>query len=201
MSLVKKLLKKPSTEIPAFEREFFADTDRSDHPLKMAIHTYTQLTETSQSIEETYLFMVEDILHSSLYATFYEQLLYTIKENPQLALPLIEAFEKDQQERERLISEMSEYHLSYIVNGGQCKGCPVCENHGDVDEIVEVFHSGDFDFFKTLYIGMQTIQFAMEELIYDLGPDRPEWYQDFDPDKILKFRQNIIASVESHFSN
>lgn len=201
MSLVNKLLKRQSRETPAFEREFFANTERSDHPLKMALHTYTQLQETSKSIEETYLYMVEDILHSSLYATFYEQLLYTMKENPNVAIPLIQAFENDQAERERLISEMSEYHLSYIVNGGKCKGCPVCENHSDVDEIVEVFHSGDFDFFKTLYLGMQTIQFAMEELIYDLSPERPEWYADFDPDTILKFRQNIIDHVEKASSN
>ena len=145
--------------------------------------------------------MVEDILYSSLYATFYEQLLYTIKENPALAIPLIEAFQKDSEERENIINNMTEFHLSYIINGGQCEGCPVCDNHADVDEIVEVFHNGNFTFFKNLYLGMQTIQYAMEELIYDLSPDRPDWYQDFDAETVLKFRQNIIEFVETNSSN
>lgn len=196
MSLVNKLLRKTQSSPPQFEREFFENTNRSDHPLRLARHTYQQLSETSKGQEEMYLFMVEDILYSSLYATFYEQLLFTIKENPALATPLIEAFEKDHDERERIIAEMTEYHLNYIINEGHCDGCPVCENHSDVDEIVKIFHSGDFEFFKDLYLGMQTIQFAMEELIFDLSPEREEWYQDYTAENISKFRQNIIDHVE-----
>lgn len=198
MSLVKRITQaglRPQ-KVP-FRGFFFDQTDRSDHPYRMALHTFKQLQETSNSIEETYVFMVEDIIYSSLYATFYEQLLFTLKENKDVARALIETFEADHEERERLIAEQTEYHLAYILNQGQCQGCPACENHADVDELVAIFHGGDFEFFKTLYIGMQTIQFAMEELIYDLSADHPEWYSSYTPDRVLEFRQEIIEYVEN----
>lgn len=198
MSLVKRITQAGlrSTKVP-FRSFFFEDTQRTDHPYRMALHTYTQLQETTASPEEAYLFMVEDIIYSSLYATFYEQLLFTLKENKDVAGALIETFEADHGERERLIAEQTEYHLSYILNGGQCVGCPACDNHGDVQELVALFHGGDYEFFKTLYIGMQTIQFTMEEMIYDRVIDHPEWFSSFTPEKILEFRQEIIEYVEN----
>ncbi len=198
MSLVKKLTSATLRPQQApFRSFFFEDTERTDHPYRMAVHTYNQLQETTSSPEEAYLFMVEDIIYSSLYATFYEQLLFTLKDNKDVAKELIETFEQDHREREQLIAEQTEYHLSYILNHGQCEGCPACDNHGDVAELVELFHNGDYQFFKTLYIGMQTIQFTMEELIYDLAPDKSEWYKSFTPETILEFRQEIIEYVEN----
>lgn len=198
MSLVKKFIEpKLRTQPLPFRSFFFENTDRTDHPYRMALHTFNQLRETSLGQEELYLFMVEDVIYSSLYATFYEQLLFTVKENTAVATDLIQTFERDNEERERLIAEQTEYHLSYILNGGQCSGCPACDNHNDVSELVSLFHSGDFDFFKTLYLGMQTIQFTMEEMIYDLAPENPQWYKSFTPENILEFRQEIIEYVEN----
>jgi len=194
MSLVKKIFSKERKDIalPKFTEEFFKDLSRSDHPYSLAIHTYKQLQETSSSQEEVFLFMVEDVIFSSLYATFYEQLLFTSRENPELALPLIVNFEKDQNDRERIISEQTQNHLNFILSGGHCEGCSSCDNHSDVAELLPYVKNGDFNFFKSLYIGMQTIQFAMEELIYDLTPEHFEWLPDYTPEKILKFRQMII---------
>jgi hypothetical protein len=198
MSLVKKFIEPKFRRQPLpFRSFFFEDTLRTDHPYRMALHTYNQLRETSAGQEELYLFMVEDVIYSSLYATFYEQLLFALKDNMSVARDLIDTFEKDHEERERLIAQQTEYHLSFIINEGQCSGCPACENHNDVSELVSLFHGGDFEFFKTLYLGMQTIQFTMEELIYELAPENSEWYGSFTPDNILEFRQEIIDFVEN----
>jgi hypothetical protein len=198
MSLVKRIIQpKLRKQSLAFREFFFSETDRSDHPHRMAMHTFNQLQESASSQEETYLFMIEDIIYSSLYATFYESLLFTLKENKDVANDLIDTFEKDHEERERLIAEQTEYHLSYILNKGQCNGCPACDNHGDVVELVPLFHGGDFEFFKSLYIGMQTIQFAMEELIYDLARENHSWFSEFTPTNVLEFRQEIIEYVEN----
>lgn len=198
MSLVKKFIEPKFRRQPLpFRSFFFEDTVRTDHPYRMALHTYNQLRETSAGQEELYLFMVEDVIYSSLYATFYEQLLFALKDNMSVARDLIDTFEKDHEERERLIAQQTEYHLSFIINEGQCSGCPACENHNDVFELVSLFHGGDFEFFKTLYLGMQTIQFTMEELIYELAPENSEWYGSFTPDNILEFRQEIIDFVEN----
>lgn len=196
MAMFEKLLSKRNKTIP-FRGFFFEDTERNDHPYRLAVHSLRQLQETTNSQEELYMYMVEDILFASIYATFYEHLLFTVNENSLIAAELIEAFQKDAPERERIIAEQSEYHMQYIINEGHCSGCPACENHADVNEIVPLFHGGDFGFFKTLYLGMQTIQIAMEELIYDLTPERPEWHSSFTPESILKFRQDIIEFVEN----
>jgi hypothetical protein len=198
MSLIKKEHSPRLTnETPKFFQTFFNLDERSDHPYKMAVHTYYQLQETTGSPEEAYLFMLEDIIYSSLYATFYEQLLFTVKENPLVAEELITAFEADHEERERIIAGQTENHLSFILNEGKCSGCPACENHGDVAELVSSFHGGDFEFFKLLYLGMQTIQYAMEELSYDYAPEEPHWYPEFTPENILEYRQRIIEYVEN----
>lgn len=198
MSLIKKEISPRLTKkTPLFYQTFFDQSDRSDHPFKMAVHTFYQLQETTGSQEECYLYMLEDIIYSSLYATFYEQLLFTVRENPVVAAELIRTFEEDNEERERIIAEQTEYHLSFVLNGGKCSGCPSCENHSDVSELIGHFHGGDFEFFKMLYLGMQTIQFAMEELIYDYAPDEPHWYQEFTPENILEYRQRIIQYVEN----
>ncbi len=198
MSLVKRIFTRETKKAarPEFMDVFFKDQSRSDHPYALAMHTYKQLQETSSSKEEVFLFMVEDVIFSSLYATFYEQLLFTARENPDLAIPLIINFEKDQSERERIISEQTQNHLNFILHGGHCEGCSSCENHSDVAELLPYVTAGDFDFFKNLYIGMQAIQFAMEELIYDNTPEHLEWLADFTPEQILEFRQMIIDYAE-----
>ncbi len=198
MSLVKKIfVRNRSEEVrPEFMESFLRDQSRSDHPHIMALHTYKQLQETTNSQEEVFLYMIEDVIFSSLYATFYEQLLFTARENPTLAVDLINNFEKDQEERERVISEQTQNHLAFILNGGQCEGCSSCENHNDVAELLPYVMAGDFQFFKGLYIGMQSIQFAMEELIYDLTPDHLEWLIDYTPERVLEFRQMIIDYAE-----
>lgn len=198
MSLIRKETTPRLRKVtPHFFQSFFDNTERSDHPYKLAIHTYYQLQETAGSQEESYLYMLEDIIYSSLYATFYETLLNTVRDNPLIATELIEAFEGDQEERETIIAAQTENHLAFILNEGKCSGCPACENHNDVAELVSTFHSGDFDFFRMLYLGMQTIQYAMEELIYDYAPDEPHWYAEFTPENILEYRQRIIEFVEN----
>ena len=203
MSLMKRLSKAASPEknettglsLP-FIAQYFEDQTRADHPYLLALHTYKQLLESTNSQEEVFLYMVEDIIFSSLYATFYEQLLFTARENPQLAVPLIATFERDQNEREQVISEQSQNHFNFILNGGHCDGCTSCDNHADVAEIMSYVHGGDYEFIKNLYIGMQAIQFAMEELIYDLTPANDSWLQDYTPENVLDFRQRIIADAE-----
>ena len=198
MSLIKKDIKPRLTKNnPEFINSFFHEENRTDHPYKLALHTYNQLQETSETREEAYVFMLEDIIFSSLYATFYEQLLFTIKENPEVGPELITVFQKDQEEREKIISGQTENHLAFVLNEGYCPGCTACENHGDVAELIALFHNGDFDFFKTLYLGMQTIQFAMEELIYDFAIEQTAWYDEFSPENVLEYRQRIIRYVEN----
>jgi hypothetical protein len=201
MSIVEKFFKgtnpveETKTRVPL--ARYFHDLEGGpDFPYTLALSSYDKLKETATSEEELFYFLMEDCIFTSLYATFYEELLIAVKQNPDLAIPLINRFADDSPERERVIAEQTQHHLSFIENKGLCPGCPCCDNHQDVAELIAYWQKGDIDFFTNLYIGMQTIQFAMEHLIYDVIPSTPTSKELLDHKSILEFRQYIFDFSE-----
>ncbi|WP_127715814.1 hypothetical protein [Halobacteriovorax sp. HLS] len=201
MSIVEKFFKAPSqveetqTRVPL--AKYFHDLEgEADFPYALALSSYDKLKETATSEEELFYFLMEDCIFTSLYATFYEELLVAVKKNPTVAIALINRFADDSDERERMIAEQTQYHLSFIENKGLCPGCPCCDNHQDVAELIQFWQKGDIDFFTNLYIGMQTIQFSMEHLIYDVIPSEPNSMDLLGHKSILEFRQYIFDYAE-----
>ena len=135
---------------------------------------------------------MEDIIFSSIYSTFYEHLFITIHENDHLTLELIDKFSENGKEREYLIASQTQLHFNYILNGGQCDGCDACENHDDVRELLDYYREGDLSFFVNLYIGMQTISFALEQLLYDILPSRPDLTPNLTAENILEYRKFMV---------
>lgn len=196
-NLIPKLKKK---SIHPYLEFLFKDESRQDHPYNLATDAFNNLRETAASQDEFFLFMIEDILSSSLYATFYEELIKTIHENKKLTQALIEAFSNDEEKREQVIAEQSQYHLNYLLNDGKCEGCPVCNNHQDVAEIIPHLKAANLSFFQNLYLGMQTIQFSMEELIYDMIPQNEEWSSTLNQKCIIEIRKEIFEYTEKRNS-
>ncbi|CBW26198.1 hypothetical protein BMS_1328 [Halobacteriovorax marinus SJ] len=200
MSMIEKFFKDPRKQKESESKSlarYFHDLEGSpDFPYTLALKAYDNLKESAQGQEELFYFLMEDCIFTSLYATFYEQLLIAVKENNDVAIPLIDRFADDSEERERMIAEQTQYHLSFIENKGLCPGCPCCENHQDVAELITYWQKGDIDFFTNLYIGMQTIQFAMEHLIYDVIPSTNNVIGLLNHESILEFRQYIFDYSE-----
>ena len=196
-NLIPKLKKK---SIHPYLDLLIKDEQRDDHPYNLAINSFENLKENSASQDEFFLFMIEDILSSSLYATFYEELIKTVYENKKLTAALIEAFANDEEKREQVIAEQSQYHLNFLLNDGHCDGCPVCNNHQDVEEIIPHLKAGNLPFFQNLYLGMQTIQFAMEELIFDMIPQNNDWSKNLNQQCIIEVRKEIFEYVEKRNS-
>ncbi|MGB0452185.1 MAG: hypothetical protein ACPGJV_00610 [Bacteriovoracaceae bacterium] len=169
---------------------------RDVFPYNLAWECLAELQKTTQSQEELLIFMLEDILFTSLYATFYESLLFTIHHYPDLALELIDQFEADSREREQQISEQVHAHFNYIENHGKCPGCAHCQHHSDVDELIEKWEEGDMKFFRDLYIGMNTIQYTMEHIIYDVLPFNEKMISHLTEKSILQARKAIYAFAE-----
>lgn len=168
-----------------------------ESPYQLALASYQELRKQCKSQEEFMLFLLEDIIFTSISATFYEEVFNTAKENPKLAHALIDEFEKDTDSREQNIAELTEFHASYITNNGKCPGCPACSNHHDVHELLAYWKVNDMQFFSRLYIGMQTIKFAMEDLLYMGLIEKPELIGIVDRASILNMRQDIINWVEA----
>lgn len=175
---------------------FFAKEHSADFPFKMAIETYKNLVKSTSNFQELMLFLLEDIIYTSIYATFYEQLLVTAGSNRDVAADMIYNFQDEEAEREVLISEITAAHFKYVIHHGQCKGCEFCQDHSEVNELCEFWNDQDEKFFKTMYVGMMTIQFTMEHMIYDLIPNHPEILFECNENNILKFRKTIYSYVE-----
>lgn len=188
--------RKESANHSPLSKIFYDLETMEDAPLKMALASYEAIKKESKSAEELFYFLIEDAMFTSLYATFYEQLLLTAAKNPQHALALIEKFSEDTKERERTIAAQAQNHLNFIENFGMCEGCPSCDNHTDVAELIAPYQKGDIDFFTELYIGMQTIQFAMEALIYDIIPHQPQLLESISHGTIISWRQIIYGYAQ-----
>jgi hypothetical protein len=171
--------------------------DRPDFPLTLAESNLKDILQNSSSPDEELLFIMEDSIFASLYATFYEQILMTINENAHLSMELIESFEKDYESREQIIATQTEHHLNFIINNGRCAGCPCCDNHHDVAELITYFQNNDRQFFITLFLGMQSIQYAMDHLLYNIIPSRPEIIETLTSEDILTLRKYIFNFAQT----
>lgn len=198
MSLLKRLAEKTrSKEQKKSLMSLFLELEgSSEFPYEMALSTYENLKQQSQNKTEFLAYLLEDIVYSSLYATYYEEILNTIHLNPEVALPLINQFSEDQESRDQEVAEQTYAHVEYIINKGQCQGCAHCEHHVDVNDLVGYWQKQDLSFFSTLYLGMQTIQFSMEHVLYDVLPTEIELSEIVARKALLNFRQEIYEDVE-----
>lgn len=180
------------------KNHFLGLKGRPNFPFTMALRDLENLEATTENKEDFYHYLLEDIVFSSIYATFYEKIFVTIKNDPDLAIGLVNSFAKNKEERERIISEQTEYHVNFVLNDGLCSGCSACEHHKDVAELLSRWQNGDVNFFVTLYLGMQSIQYSMEYLLYDVVPVDKQIISQLTQDNIMSFRQFIYNYVETH---
>jgi hypothetical protein len=176
---------------------FFEDLGKNeDFPLSISIDLFQKLDSAATSKEQLIQFCLEDIIFSSLYATIYEELIITCKDNSDVAISLIDKFLDGSEEREQKIAIQTQLHIDFLENGGRCNGCSCCDNHNDVIDLLTPYNNLDIGFFIQLYIGMQTIQITFEQLIYDFAPKDLSIFNNVDRDDILKFREYIYSYTE-----
>ncbi len=198
MTLIKKISDKilPKKDSRDLMKLFYDLEGSPEFPFTLALSTFEKLEAQATSQKELIEYLMEDIVFSSLYATFYEEILATIYQNPDVAVPLVNRFSEDQSTREQIIAEQTQSHMNYIMAQGKCPGCAHCDNHQDVKDLIQYWAKQDFKFFVTLYMGMQTIQFTMEYLLYDVVPTCQDYSRWLKRENLLKFRQNLYDFVE-----
>ena len=80
----------------------FLELESDDQfPFTLALRSFENLQNSASSDTELFEHLLEDVIFSSLYATFYEQILLAVRQNQGIALNLIESFATDAEERER----------------------------------------------------------------------------------------------------
>jgi hypothetical protein len=195
--------KKQTEKLKALElfKQHFLDLEGSrDFPYDLALSSLNAVRKNVGSLDDFIACLLEDCIYTSVYATFFEQLFSTLAKNPTLSDKMIEKFSQDQDEREKIISNLSFNHVSYVENRG-CPGCMSCENHKDVDDLIPYWESRDLDFFIKLYIGMQTIQFTFEQILYDLLPGNQQLVEAIEAADILELRKFLFNYSEQRLTS
>lgn len=181
--------------------DYFMEREESgDSAYLAALDTLGELKSSASDLAEFQEILLEDIIFTSLNATYYEHLFVSLRENPQYLIGLIDRFSEDAETRDNEIALQGHDHFNYIVNGGTCTGCKSCDHHSDVEDLIAKWEEGNLDFFITLYIGMQTIQYALDQVLYDLLPSSKELITEVSIESILEFRQFIYKYSEKRLN-
>ena len=170
---------------------------QDDFPFKKAMDYLTKLEDSAQNEDELANFLLEDIIIFSLNATYFEQIMSGIHDAPQTVVEMIEDYKKSEHSREKEVSAQALNHINYILNEGFCQGCISCEFHDDVSELIGPWGAGSIDFFLNLFVGMQTINMALNDLLLRVIPKRPEIYPFLTTDNILSLRKFIVDYTET----
>jgi hypothetical protein len=177
-------------------QHFLSLEDTPDFAFDLALSEYEVLEREHSAKSDFFETLTLDIIHCSIAATFYQELLKNLAQDPDNYIGLIEEFAQDAENREQVISPLSELHLQYVQNRGECLGCEACADHADLDDLVAPYHRVDIPFFINLFIVSKTIQFAVEQIIYDLLPENPELIYDITTERVERLRQSIAQFVE-----
>ncbi|MBT3586893.1 MAG: hypothetical protein HN509_18425 [Halobacteriovoraceae bacterium] len=181
--------------------KFFASLEgRVDFPLSRALDSLDKLEATATDQEEFFSFLLEDVIFTSLYATFYEELFLTLKDNQMVANQITENFYQSSHERDNIVGSQTQDHVEFVENLGLCSGCTSCQNHPDVADLIAYWQRGDIDFFILLYVGMHTIQYTFDKVLEEGIPRNSDILTELTREKVLKFRQYLFEYTEKSFS-
>jgi len=174
--------------------EFLKSLEQTDgHPLLFAFEGFNILKKEAKNDEELAIFLLEDIIFSSLYTTYCEQFFLELnKSDLNLVSNFIQDFELKSPSREQEIALQVEAHTQYILNQGECEGCNYCSNHTDLNNLLEKWNEGAVEYFMELYIGMQTIQSFFDQILYDYLPDSPQIVRKLSLKTIDKIRDYLM---------
>jgi hypothetical protein len=184
--------------------DFLKNLEQSEtHPVYFALEGFNQLkNEADKNEEELSLYLLEDILFSSLYTSFCESFFLEARQSDlNLIESYIEHFEKGSPEREAQIALETESHLQYIINDGQCEGCSYCSSHKDLNPLVDKWNNGEIEYFIELYLGMQAIQSFFDQILYDFLPYNPDVLAQFTMESIDKIRVFLIDLTKKEISD
>ena len=198
-----EVIRQENEDFPQEIYDFLKDLEKSDsHPIYFALEGFSQLKNEAGNEEELSLFLLEDILFSSLYTSFCESFFLEARQSDLTFIEnYIELFEKGSPEREAQIALETEAHLQYIINDGHCEGCNFCSSHSDLNPIVEKWNEGNIEYFAELYLGMQAIQSFFDQILYDYLPYNPNILSELSMETIDRIRVFLIELTKREISN
>lgn len=184
--------KSPNPLVEYFEATF----SQEDFAGNLALDNFDRILSECPEDEELLLRCLEECIYSAVLATINENLLLNINKYPQKVVEIVNHYELHTPSREKLIAAQTGAHMDYILAGGHCAGCDHCKFHQDVNDLMPPWESGDTHFFTNLYVGMSAINFAFDQIIYDLMPTSPDFLDQVNNEVIFEFRQYVFKIAE-----
>ena len=189
----------PQEKALPFDQLFLSHRDLPDFPYTQALQSLEALESQGVDPKTLHTCLLEDIIFSSLYATFYEHIFLALREHPDRALDLIHSFAEDQKTREEAIALETANHTDFVRRGGTCPGCDSCSYHPDVEGLIAPWKRGDEHFLARFFVGMAAIRLSLEQILYDILPECPNLLPLLTRENILSYRKRIVAYTDEHF--
>ena len=177
---------------PIFEQ--LSSSEQS--PYMTALTAFKGVEETAKDREELLYFLMSDIIFTALHTTVMEDVLETIRSNPEYSIELVNKFSSDTEERDELINEHTSNHLRFILQGGECDGCESCEGHADILHLVDRWREQDQQFFTKLYLEVQTIYCFLELVLIKVIPHRLDVAEVMSKSTIESTRNYLAQFIE-----
>jgi len=188
------LRKRPSSN--PFTEYFEATIESEDFAFFAALDALDSILKQATGDEELITLLLEECIYSALLATHNENLILGLKNDPQSMDRLLKDYEYQTTAREQMITKHVVYHSDYINNFGFCDGCDQCRYHPDVNDLITPWSNKDLNFFINLYVGMCTINFAFDQVIFELIPNSPKILVNMDQPRIQEFRLKVFELSE-----
>lgn len=174
----------------------------SEFPMSLALRSLEELEESTQGDEdELCRCLLEDVIFNSISSYFYEDLINTISENPDVSTELLEKFSERTEEMDEEVARETADHCDYIEQENHCDGCPSCDRHKEFAHLVSPWILKDIDLLIREYLKIKTIHFALEQIIFDILPTQKERLNNVSIKDIEIFKHHTRRFVEHKLSS
>ncbi len=172
-----------------------------EFPMSLALRALEELEESAEGDEdELRRCLLEDIIFNSISAYFYEDLIQTIGENPDVASELLEKFSERTEQMDEEVARETADHCAYIEHENHCDGCPSCDKHKEFAPLIAPWVRNDTDHFIRDYLKIKTLHFALEQVIFDVLPNQKERLSSVSIKDIEVFKHHARGFVERKLS-
>lgn len=172
-----------------------------EFPMSLALRALEEVEEAAEGDEaELRRCLLEDIIFNSISAYFYEDLIGTIAENPDVSTELLEKFSERTEEMDEEVARETADHCTFIENENNCEGCNSCDRHKEFAHLIAPWVREDTDNFIRDYLKAKTLHFAMEQIVFDVLPTQKEHLQNVSSKDVEIYKHHIRTFVERKLS-
>ena len=172
-----------------------------EFPMSLALRALEEVEEAAQGDEgELRRCLLEDVIFNTISSYFYEDLIKTIGENPDVSNELLENFSERTEEMDEEVARETSTHSAFIENENHCGGCDYCDRHKEFAHLIATWVREDTDNLISEYLKAKTLHFAFEQIVFDVLPTQAERLETVSAKDVELFKHHIRSFIDRKLS-